>query len=95
MKKELTRSQKIWLKKNYPNTRNDKIIEYLGIGKTVLERLKKEMRLKKSEIFMQESRNKGFATMKAMGWPPKGYAIPNRELAWAKTAERSKNKSKE
>lgn len=91
----LPRGAKKWLKENYANTPNEEIMARLGIKKGVLARLKKELRLKKSEDFMRASRAKGFATLKEMGWPPKGYAIPNREKAWASLAERTANRGEE
>lgn len=91
----LPRGAKKWLKEHYANTSNSDIMEHLGIKKGVLARLKKEFRLKKSKEFMRASRAKGFATLKEMGWPPKGYAIPNREKAWASLAERTKNRGEE
>lgn len=91
----LPRGAKKWLKENYANTPNEKIMEMFGIKRGVLSRLKKELNLEKSEEFMRASRAKGFATMKEIGWPPKGYAIPNREKAWATLAERSRNRGDE
>ena len=44
---------------------------------------------------MRSSREKGFATIKEIGWPPKGYAIPNREKAWATLAERTRDRGDE
>lgn len=94
-KTKLPYGAKKWLKENYPNTTNAEIMARYGISKHVLERLKKELGLKKSEEFMRASRAKGFATMKEIGWPPKGYAIPNREKAWATLADRTKNRGDE
>lgn len=91
----LPRGAKKWLKENYANTTNSEIMERLGIKKGVLARLKKELRLKKSEEFLKRSRSKGLATLKEMGWPPKGYIIPNREKAWASLADRTKNRGEE
>ena len=91
-KKKLPRGSKKWLKENYANMSNKDVMEHLGIKKGVLARLKKELRLKKSEEFMRQAREQGIATLKEMGWPPKGYAIPNREKAWASLAERTKNR---
>lgn len=92
---ELPHGAKKWLKENYANTPNEEIMARFGIKKGVLSRLKKELHLKKSEEFMRASRAKGFATMKEIGWPPKGYAIPNREKAWATLAERTRNRGDE
>ena len=94
-KKQLPRGSKKWLKENYANMSNKDVIEHLGIKKGVLARLKKELRLKKSEEFMNQAREQGRATLKEMGWPPKGYAIPNREKAWASLADRTKNRGEE
>jgi hypothetical protein len=94
-KKKLPRGAKKWLKENYANMSNKDVMEHLGIKKGVLARLKKELRLKKSEEFMNQAREQGRATLKEMGWPPKGYAIPNREKAWASLAERTKNRGEE
>lgn len=91
----LPRGAKKWLKENYANTANSEIMERFGIKKGVLARLKKELHLKKSEEFMRLSHERGRATLKEMGWPPKGYAIPNREKAWANLTERTKNRSEE
>lgn len=63
----LPRGAKKWLKENYANTANSEIMERLGIKKGVLARLKKELRLKKSEEFLQQSRSKGLATLKEKG----------------------------
>lgn len=84
-----------WLKENYANTPNEEIMARFGIKRGVLSRIKKELHLVKSEEFMRVSRAKGFATMKEIGWPPKGYAIPNREKAWATLAERTRNRGDE
>lgn len=94
-KKKLPRGSKKWLKENYANMSNKDVMEHLGIKKGVLARLKKELRLKKSEEFMNQVREQGRATLKEMGWPPKGYAIPNREKAWASLAERTKNRGED
>lgn len=94
-KKKLPRGTLKWLKENYANMSNKDVMEHLGIKKGVLARLKKELRLKKSEEFMNQVRERGRATLKEMGWPPKGYAIPNREKAWASLADRTKNRGEE
>ena len=94
-KKQLPRGSKKWLKENYANMSNKDVMEHLGIKKGVLFRLKKELRLKKSEEFMNQVREQGRATLKEMGWPPKGYAIPNREKAWASLADRTKNRGED
>lgn len=91
----LPRGAKKWLKENYANTTNSEIMARFGIKKGVLARLKKELRLKKSEEFMLDARARGQATLKEMGWPPKGYIIPNREKAWASLADRTKNRGEE
>ena len=94
-KKKLPRGAVKWLKEHYADTPNAEIMKRYGISKTVLSRLKREYRLKKSEEYMRKARKKGFETIRAMGWPPKGYAIPNREKAWATLAERTKNRGEE
>lgn len=89
---KLPRGAKKWLKENYATTPNREIMARFNIKKGVLSRLKDELHLVKSEEFMRKSREKGIAKIKANGWPPKGYAIPNREKAWATLRERTKER---
>lgn len=85
---KLPRGAKKWLKENYATTPNSEIMARFGIKKGVLSRLKDELRLVKSEEFMRASRAKGFATMKEIGWPPKGYIIPKSDEARRKGFEK-------
>ena len=89
---KLPRGSVKWLKENYANIPNCKILEHLGISRGVLNRLIKEYRLRKSPEYLKEINKESLrlATQaaKAKGWPPKGYVIPKSEEARKKGQEK-------
>lgn len=88
----LKRSDAKWLKENYANIPNCKILEHLGISRGVLNRLIKEYHLRKSPECLKdinkESLRLATKAAKAKGWPPKGYIIPKSEEARRKGFEK-------
>lgn len=88
----LKRSDAKWLKENYANIPNCKILEHLGISRGVLNRLIKEYHLRKSPEYLKdinkESLRLATKAAKAKGWPPKGYIIPKSEEARKKGQEK-------
>lgn len=78
----LTTEQTEWLCANYANTTNAELMAHLNIKSTTLHRLARAYRLSKSKEFMLAVARENFrqASIAAarLGWPPKGYIIPNR-----------------
>jgi hypothetical protein len=79
----LTEDQKNWIVKHFKNTKNDVIIEKLGINHSSLHRFARLMGLKKTKQFQKKCQ--AHATSEARkanqrnNWPPKGYKIPRRD----------------
>ena len=88
----LKRSDAKWLKENYVNIPNCKILEHLGISRGVLNRLIKEYHLRKSPEYLKEINKESLRlatkAAKEKGWPPKGYIIPKSEEARKKGQEK-------
>lgn len=77
----LTREQIEWLRANYANTTNAEIMGHLKIRHAKLHELARAYGLTKSNEFMLKVAKENFrlASIAAarLGWPPKGYTIPN------------------
>lgn len=92
----LTPEQEAWLARHYKHTLNADICRRFGICEATLHRIARESGLKKSRQFMSKvtARNqlKAVETNRANGWPPKGYAVPNRDLNCFKKGESNKDR---
>jgi hypothetical protein len=82
--KELTDEQRAWLVKNFKNKKNDYLIAKLGVSHSSLHRFAREKGLKKTKQFQRKCQLaascKGREVNKRNNWPPKGYAVPNRDI---------------
>ena len=89
--KQLTDKQIKWLTIHFKHTKNDVIMEKLNIKHSMLHRIARELGLKKSKQFMKQCQaattEAARLANKRNNWPPKGYAIPNKEKACFKPGE--------
>lgn len=93
----LTEKQEKWLKTHFLHTKNAEIAEKLGISETSVHRIVRVLGLKKSPQFMAKCMR---ATVEAAKqshikngtYPPKGYAIPNREKTQFKPGETTRDR---
>ena len=80
----LTPRQKAYLIRHYQNTKNDILMEKLGLKFSTFHRLVRELGLKKSRQFMHKCQKECSDAAKASHlangtYPPKGYRIPRSE----------------
>lgn len=80
----LTPKQKAYLIRHYQNTKNDILMEKLGLKFSTFHRLVRELGLKKSRQFMKKCQKATADAAKASHiangtYPPKGYRIPRSE----------------
>lgn len=79
----LTAQQKQWIVDHFSDTKNDVILQTLGISHSSLHRFAREAGLKKTPEFQEQCQLNAsrHARRKNMinNWPPKGYIIPRSE----------------
>ena len=77
----LTEKQQKWLIAHFKHTKNDEIMERLGLSHSTLHRFARELGLKKSRQFVAKCQaattEAAWKANRRRGWPPKGYQIPN------------------
>lgn len=83
----LTPEQEAWLLNHFKHTRNEDVAEKLGISLRSVSRIANKTGLKKSKQFIRkcqlDAAEKAKRYHMANGtYPPKGYAIPNREKGY-------------
>lgn len=92
----LTPKQEAYLVKHFKNTKNDILMERLGLKYSTFHRIVRQLGLKKTKQFMRKTQSNATALArkanKAMGWPPKGYKIPRSEEFQIKPGERMKDR---
>ncbi len=80
---QITDKQKKWIINHFKNTKNDVIIDKIGIKLSALHRFARENGLKKTKKFQSkcqlDASKKGREANKLNNWPPKGYIIPKSE----------------
>ena len=89
----LSQEQIWWLKRNYKETRNEICTVYLDISPRTLSRLAKRYGLSKSPQFMRDcqlytSKKAKESHLKNGTYPPKGFAVPNREKYYFKPKQK-------
>jgi hypothetical protein len=76
----LTEKQKKWIITHFKNTKNDEIMQKVGITHSALHRFAREHGLKKTKQFQRKCQlaasQAGRLANKKNNWPPKGYVIP-------------------
>ncbi len=81
----LTDKQKAWITRHFKNTKNDVILQKLGISHSALHRFAQEQGLRKTKQFQSkcqlEASKAARETNKRNNWPPKGYQIPRKDVA--------------
>lgn len=80
----LTPEQEAWLVKHFRNTKNDVLMERLGLKFSTFHRLVRQLGLKKTKQFMKKTQHECSEAAKASHmkngtYPPKGYRIPRSE----------------
>ena len=80
----LTPEQEAWLVKHFRNTKNDILMEKLGIKFSTFHRIVRLLGLKKTKRFMKKCQRATSEAAKASHiangtYPPKGYRIPRSE----------------
>jgi hypothetical protein len=80
----LTPEQEAWLVKHFRNTKNDILMEKLGLKFSTFHRLVRQLGLKKTKQFMKKCQKATSDAAKASHiangtYPPKGYRIPRSE----------------
>ena len=80
----LTPEQEAWLVKHFKNTKNDVLMERLGLKFSTFHRLVRQLGLKKTKQFMRKCQLATAEAAKASHiangtYPPKGYRIPRSE----------------
>ena len=80
----LTPEQEAWLVKHFRNTKNDILMEKLGLKFSTFHRLVRQLGLKKTKQFMKKCQKATSEAAKASHvangtYPPKGYRIPRSE----------------
>ena len=88
----LTDKQEKWLEKHFKHTKNEVIAEKLGVSLRSVPRLARKRGLTKSKQFVKKCQTAAveaaYASNLANGtFPPKGFAIPNREQYQFKKGE--------
>lgn len=80
---ELTDKQKKWIIAHFRNTKNDEIMQKIGIKYSSLHRFAREHGLKKTRQFQRKCQaataEAARLVNKRNNWPPKGYIIPKSE----------------
>lgn len=76
-----TEEQKKWLRENYPVSKNEEVMACLGVSFGTMQRVRREMGLKKSPGFMRECQLAASRAAKASHlangtYPRKGFQIP-------------------
>ena len=84
MKIVLTPEQESWLVKHFKNTKNDVLMERLGLKFSTFHRIVRALGLKKTKRFMKKCQLATAEAAKASHiangtYPPKGYRIPRSE----------------
>ena len=103
----LTPEQEAYLVKHYKNTKNDILMEKLGLKFSTFHRFVRQLGLKKTKQFMKKCQKATSDAAKASHiangtYPPKGYRIPRSEefqykpgdKPWAKCGRRKWNKGR-
>ena len=103
----LTPEQEAYLVKHYKNTKNDILMEKLGLRFSTFHRFVRQLGLKKTKQFMKKCQKATSDAAKASHiangtYPPKGYRIPRSEefqykpgdKPWAKCGRRKWNKGR-
>ena len=80
----LTPEQEAWLVKHFRNTKNDVLMERLGLKFSTFHRIVRSLGLKKTRRFMKKCQHETAEAAKASHisngtYPPKGYRIPRSE----------------
>ena len=80
----LTPEQEAWLVKHFKNTKNDVLMERLGLKFSTFHRIVRSLGLKKTKQFMRKCQRATAEAAKASHiangtYPPKGYRIPRSE----------------
>ena len=80
----LTPEQEAWLVKHYRNTKNDVLMDKLGLKFSTFHRIVRSLGLKKTKQFMRKCQHETAEAAKASHiangtYPPKGYRIPRSE----------------
>ena len=80
----LTEKQEAYLVRHYPNTKNDVLMEKLGLKFSTFHRIVRSLGLKKTKQFMKKMQHECSEAAKASHmkngtYPPKGYRIPRSE----------------
>ena len=89
----LTPEQEAWLVKHFKNTKNDVLMEKLGLKFSTFHRLVRQLGLKKTKQFMRKCQRATSEAAKASHiangtYPPKGYRIPRSEEFQYKTGDK-------
>ena len=93
----LTPKQEAYLVKHYRNTKNDILMEKLGLKFSTFHRIVRQLGLTKTKRFMKKCQKETAAAAKASHlrngtFPPKGYRIPRSEEFWFKPGETSEKR---
>ena len=80
----LTEKQTAYLVRHYPNTKNDVLMEKLGLKFSTFHRIVRKLGLTKTKRFMKKCQRETSEAAKASHirngtYPPKGYRIPRAE----------------
>jgi hypothetical protein len=79
----LTEKQQAYIVRHFKNTKNDILMQKLGISHSALHRFAQEQGLKKTKQFQAkcqlEASQKAREVNSRNGWPPKGHKIPRSE----------------
>jgi len=89
----LTPEQEAWLAKHYRNTKNDILMERLGLKFSTFHRIVRQLGLKKTGRFMKKCQKECSDAAKESHlrngtYPPKGYRIPRSEEFQIKPGEK-------
>ena len=80
---ELEEKERLWLIKHFKHTKNSEIMQRLNLTRYRLHKYARELGLTKSRNHIKkvakENSDLAHVILKEMGWPPKGYVIPNQE----------------
>ena len=89
----LTPEQEAWLVRHFKNTKNDVLMERLGLKFSTFHRIVRQLGLKKTPQFMRKCQRATADAAKASHlkngtYPPKGYHIPRSEEFYYKTGDK-------
>lgn len=89
----LTPRQEAYLVRNFKNTKNDILMEKLGLKFSTFHRIVRQLGLKKTKQFIHKCQKEMAAAAKASHlkngtYPPKGHRFPRSEEFWHKKGEK-------